>query len=615
MKKLSAPLLIAGCVGLSGCSSSDNNAPTTPQPIVDLRVDVNRDGLISLDDPTDDEGEEAWSAERGAVFLPNVDDDAQACPRGADLKGLSDDALAGCHDSANDVVDGPEDEADLARLIVKPWAAAPDAAAGRVWVAAAAAEQVRLFRRTADGWQLLSYVPVEGGALSWYLDLTVADLRTGVELGLEGRDFVRSTTGWSGLVDVHLDVETAGSGIVSDLVQMRVAPLLLSHHLQATEQAFASRVLGFDNSAFHGSYDPVVEAAQLPGGLVDNGQFDHWTQDWMEIGYATVPAPDGQQRRLDVFMRSANMERPGQPANALREAGREVYMSYHGMNSAGYTPPVAPGHSQSMDSLNSYGNTETIPPHTHNGTTYPLGRILRGSTPSFFPNPAVDDFFAAQRVQPTVFIDTSWLLVGHVDETVSFLKSSSPLGFVVLVNDPALAKKMLEDLVNQGQGDAVMFTGKAWINFDTNGTIPAQITVSGALADTDVMAESKRAEVEVDAQLDVLRTEVGIGDADLIPAPFLHMSSYGVSVAYQPGTVNGQVLGDTVFASPRPHGPKIGGVDPFEAQLTEALSKHGITVHFVEDWDMLHRLSGEVHCGTNTKRAPLPGVFWWEAGL
>ncbi|HMR08926.1 MAG TPA: hypothetical protein PKA88_24265, partial [Polyangiaceae bacterium] len=112
MNKLSAPLLIAGCVGLSGCSSSDNNAPATPQPIVDLRVDVNRDGLISLDDPTDDEGEEAWSAERVAVFLPNVDDDAQACPHGPDLKGLSDDALAGCRDSANDVVDGPEDEAD-----------------------------------------------------------------------------------------------------------------------------------------------------------------------------------------------------------------------------------------------------------------------------------------------------------------------------------------------------------------------------------------------------------------------------------------------------------------------------------------------------------------------
>jgi protein-arginine deiminase len=54
-------------------------------------------------------------------------------------------------------------------------------------------------------------------------------------------------------------------------------------------------------------------------------------------------------------------------------------------------------------------------------------------------------------------------------------------------------------------------------------------------------------------------------------------------------------------------------VDPFETQLTEALSQHGITVHYIENWDMLHRLSGEVHCGTNTKRAPMPGVYWWEA--
>jgi protein-arginine deiminase len=612
MKNLSAPLLILGCVGLAGCSS-DDDTPAKPQPIVDLRVDVNRDGLIALDDPADDDGEELWSAERGAVFLPNLDDDALACPRGAQVSGLTDDGLAGCRDSANEVVDGAEDAADLARLYVKPWPGAPDAAAGRIWVAPAAAEHVRLFRNLGDSWQVLSFVPVEGGAPSWYLDLTVADLRAGVEFGLEGRDFVRSTTGWSGLVDVHLDVQTASAGIVSDVVQMRVAPLLLSHHLQAAEQVFATRVLGFDNSAFHGNYDPAVETAQVPGGLIDNGQHDHWTQDWMEIGYATVPAPAGEQRRLDVFMRSANVERPGQPENALREAGREVYMSYHGMNAAGYTPPHAPGHSRDMDSLNSYGNTETIPPHAHAGVTYPLGRILRGSTPSFFPNPAVDDFLAAQRVQPTVFIDTSWLLVGHVDETISFLKSNSSLGFALLVNDPALAKKMLEDLVGQGHGDAMLFVGKTWINFDTNSTIPAQISVSGVLADTDVMAESKRGEVEVDAQLDALRAEVGIGDSDLIPSPFLHMSSYGVSVAYQPGTVNGQVLGDTHFATPRPHGPKIGGVDPFETQLTEALSQHGITVHYIENWDMLHRLSGEVHCGTNTKRAPMPGVYWWEA--
>ncbi|PKN31693.1 MAG: hypothetical protein CVU63_22600, partial [Deltaproteobacteria bacterium HGW-Deltaproteobacteria-20] len=39
----------------------------------------------------------------------------------------------------------------------------------------------------------------------------------------------------------------------------------------------------------------------------------------------------------------------------------------------------------------------------------------------------------------------------------------------------------------------------------------------------------------------------------------------------------------------------------------------GITVHFVEDWNLYHRLEGEVHCGSNALRA-LPAVSWWETG-
>ena len=610
MTKRSA--LVAALVGVIGCSSGGDDAPPRPSVVVDLRADTNRDGWIDLADPAEDENEDAWSATAGAIFLPNLDDDALACPRGGQVAGLSDTQLAECRDSANEVVDGPEDEADLARLIVKPWPGAPDNASGRVWLAPAAANHVRLFRKQGDSWQVLPFVDLgEGAGNTWLVAITADEIRAGVELGLEGRDFVRSTKGWDGLAEVHLDVDTVSSGIVSDVVQLRVAPLLLSHHLQPTEQVYATRTAWADNMAFRADFDAAAVTAAVA--VVDNGQFDHWTQDWMEIGYATAPAPNGEQRRLDVFMRSTNVYRPGEPGNELREAGREVYQSYHGMNSAGYTPPYDLGQPQEMDTLNSYGNTETIPPHTHAGKSYPFGRVLRGSSPSFYPSPAMDDFLAAQRVQPTVFIDTSWLDVAHVDETLSFIKTNSPLGFGVVINDATMAKQMLEDLASQGHGGAAMFVGKNWYNFDNNGITPAETTVAQVLADTDVMAESKRAQVEVDAQLDVLKEAVGIQDSDLIPAPFLHMPSYGRSVAYQPGTVNGQVLSDAHFAVPKPHGPRIGGQDPFESQLREAFDNHGVTVHFVEDWDMLHRLSGEVHCGTNAKRAPLTGVFWWEA--
>ena len=42
------------------------------------------------------------------------------------------------------------------------------------------------------------------------------------------------------------------------------------------------------------------------------------------------------------------------------------------------------------------------------------------------------------------------------------------------------------------------------------------------------------------------------------------------------------------------------------------LAKLGYTVDWIEDWDLYHRLSGEVHCGSNTKRA-LPASKWWES--
>ena len=72
-----------------GSSGNPSPAPTgtTPAPKgpdvtspVDLRADTNRDGVITFDDPTDDDGEDAWDAKHGAVFLANIDDDEQTCP-------------------------------------------------------------------------------------------------------------------------------------------------------------------------------------------------------------------------------------------------------------------------------------------------------------------------------------------------------------------------------------------------------------------------------------------------------------------------------------------------------------------------------------------------------
>ena len=104
----------------------------------DLRADVNRDGTIDLSGSTDDTAEETWDATHGAVFLANIDDDPLACPKqGSDI------ALPKCNDAVDEVINGPDDLLDLARLMTVPWPGAPEQAQGRLELSTPGASRVR----------------------------------------------------------------------------------------------------------------------------------------------------------------------------------------------------------------------------------------------------------------------------------------------------------------------------------------------------------------------------------------------------------------------------------------------------------------------------------------
>jgi len=606
-----ALLAASGC-GSDGGGGGGNTTPQNPESVIDLRADVNRNGTVDLADATEDQAEETWDTSHGAIFLANVDDDSLRCPKGQDMDVLTDVQLSQCFDAADEVVNGDEDLADMARLRTVPWPEAPDDAIGHVTVAAGKGN-VRLFKNNGGQWSVL---PEDG-------TLTPAELRAGVELAIEGKDVLRDASVWDGFADVVFDVsggtdpktkKAFPSG--QDTVRLRMAPILLSHHLQAPEQIYATLLGGSASDAFRTDLGNAAGQSNVPQGLHEADPFDldQWTQDWMEIGWMSMPAAGGAQHKIDVYIRSANVEKKNKPESPLRPAGRYVYQTdlMHGKDVAGVTPSYDINHSGSMDSLNSYGNTETIPPYELNGQKFPMGRLFRGSVPSFFPDPAFQKMLDAQAVQPIVNVDTSWLLVGHVDETISFLKMDNARGWGLLINDAALAKKMLEDLVTQGNGDVPFFVGLQFLT-DAGSFVDAQTSAKQILANTEVMKSSQEAVVEVDAQVEILKKEVGLTDADFAVSPFTHWPSFGYSLAYQPGTVNGISLSDKDFGAPVTHGPDIGGKDPFQTQLETELAKHGITVRWIEDWDLYHRLSGEVHCGSNTKRA-LPVNKWWESG-
>lgn len=591
----------------NACSSSDNGNPnpspapgadsgaTTATIVADLRADSNRDGDVRFDDT--DAIKTVWDAKTGAVFLANIDDDKGRCPKtGNDVD------LPKCNDATNEVIDGADDVLDLARLKTKPWAEAPDSATAIISITPAAKDFVRLFKKTGDGAADFT-VLADGDAL------TADELRAGVELAIEGKDIVRDPKTWDGFVDVKLTV-TVDANSATDSVRMRVAPVMTYHHLLPAQEVFVTNNGDPGNKLMRNDLAAACTGAGLPTPTLIPDQ-DPWAQDFFETGFMSMPGAGGAQHVVHVALRSANVYDTTDASNPLRSAGQVVFSMLRGKDHAA-VQQFDINHSQDMDSLNSFGNLETIPPYTLADKTYPLGRMIRGKTATFFPDPTFVTMMESQAMQPPVYIDTSWLLVGHVDETMSFVKANSPRGWALLVNDPTIAKKMLEDQVTAGNGATPMFVGESW--YDDNGKAsPAEATISAVLADTTVMTASADAATEIDGQLAIVKKETGLTDAEIIKVPFLHTSMQGGSYAYIPGMVNGILVSDKDFVVPNPHGPVIAGKDIFQQTMTDRLAPLGITVHFAEDWDEYHAALGEVHCGSNTRRQ-IPDTKWWETG-
>lgn len=56
-------------------------------------------------------------------------------------------------------------------------------------------------------------------------------------------------------------------------------------------------------------------------------------------------------------------------------------------------------------------------------------------------------------------------------------------------------------------------------------------------------------------------------------------------------------------------------LDVVEVYMRSVLEPHGLTLHFIDDFHAYHARYGEVHCGTNAKRAPLELTRperWWQ---
>jgi protein-arginine deiminase len=563
---------------------------------VDLRADGNRNGRIDFDDPSEDRHEDVWTPEAGAVFLANLDDDEGRCPRDG-----TDEELAACNDASDDVVNGEDDLLDMAPLAVKAMPGLADGAVGTLEVTHFAKPFVRFFRQSAG--RFVVFDPAKD-------KLSTEELRAGVRLAMEGKDIVRDEAKWNGEVSVRLTVHGQGVLVGEDTVRLKVAPVVMSTHLDAPEEVFVGReTKDVDASQrFRRDLGLAATAAGLPKPTEFDTNDDPWMQDIMEHGSMAMPGPGGVHA-MRVYFRSANYKttdrRPMR--NGLRKNGRFVFTHLRGKDVAGIVQ-FDPTHPDSMDTLNSFGNFETVPPFEVGGIRYPLGRVLRGRTPRFYPDASFAKLIDSQGVQKPVDVDTEWLVVAHVDEVVTFLPTSSnPRGWVVGIADPRAAKALLERAREDGHGQAVLFKGlETWANPEDASDIskgPAERTIDAVLADEDIMAATERAAVKIDALRKVLMKELGLGSQDFVSVPFLFQAFDDGITAYQPGMVNGVSLGPAHFAAPKPFGPVIGGRDLFEWDVEKRFATLGTKVHWVDDWTLYHLEDGDVHCGSNVRRA------------
>ncbi len=289
-----------------------------------------------------------------------------------------------------------------------------------------------------------------------------------------------------------------------------------------------------------------------------------------------------------------------------------------------------------------------------------------------------DPYIEAQRVQTNVIttIPTSWLLVGHVDEVISFANAST-----VLISDPWTAANLIHDGITNNEGTNILWYGttplsdpttkKSYLEiavettgggaFKTNAipspgmsgttnsvtlTFPANVFDPGDFVrvDNEVLlvetvvsnsvtftrqqagtsATTHSTNALVYALSDIMRWNLPIDSdnahdhmVDVTNALSSALGSYSLSYVKLPVLFH-RVGGDFFAGSANLVNCLVYPGQGIYMQTTGNADFDGyVTSHvsgavFINIWDQYHRYKGEVHCGTATRRTVNLSPPWWD---
>ncbi|NXF13058.1 PADI3 deiminase, partial [Smithornis capensis] len=398
---------------------------------------------------------------------------------------------------------------------------------------------------------------------------------------------------FSGLVAFHVTLlespekDLLETPLFTDTVVFRVAPWIMTPNTLAPLEVFVCSVAG--NEDFVEAVGKVAEKAKCRLTVcpeLENRQ-DRWIQDEMEFGYVQAP-----HKTFPVVFDSPR-DRQLKDFPIKRILGPDF----------GYLARQAPDGASSLDS---FGNLEVSPPVTVKGKEYPLGRILIGSS---FPRfggrrmaRAVKDFLVAQKVQAPVELFSDWLLVGHVDEFLSFVPAPDRKGFRLLLASPSACYQLLKEKQEEGYGEAVMFQGLKEVS---------KPTINEILTNEKLRKFNSYVQSCISWNRDILKRSLGLAEPDILDIPQLFRGDVSSGAeAFFPDMVNMLVLGRHL-GIPKPFGPVVGGQCCLEQRVRELLEPLGLSCTFIDDYFSYHVLSGDVHCGTNVRRKPF-AFKWWH---
>ncbi|NPC96727.1 protein-arginine deiminase family protein [Nocardioides sp. zg-DK7169] len=634
-------VVISGTVLGAGVLSAMAIAPASASPGTSALIlaDTNRDGVV---DSADAEGRGTWTKERGAFFLPNLDDDLDECPTvGPGGVQLTDVQLASCNDAADAIVNGDADVLDLVRVQVLPVDTGKVTSV-RVELRGVGASKVNVFVKNGDGSSAEDWTPLPANGV-----LPADRIGAGVELGVEGKDIIRDES-WDGTVTLQVVHRNGARQVATDRVELRAAPLLFAtdrmpietlYMADNTTSVYEGQEVGEPPAAtiraqgnaealtrdFLAGMERIgadVKLEKLPslqGARGGGDGTDIWTQDIMEPGLMSVPSPDGEHQ-MRVFVRAPVRDgRDNSGVNPFRQTGRVVFTELRGPDVAGiqhfdpaYVPPSIPG--MSYDSRGSTGNYGTVPAYEHEGKSYPLGRKIVGAVPGtvYTADPAFNTMLELQGFQDPINVDTSWLSVGHMDEFMSVIPADNERGWAVVVADPVLALDLLKELVDAGRGDEQLYTSYGLV--PAAGSTAPDLTVAQAVTDTQILSGVKIGHAGVNRGIKVLKKEIGLTEDDFIRVPVLYRDNGHGRVGVQiPNAANLIGTGHDVVFIPTQHVPAVDGKDLFQSVIEERFAEVGTEIQWAEDYFYTNR-GGQIHCVTNALRDTTYGDAWWSEG-